>query len=105
MVLTVLAILAKMDSVYRYRQELMRTITATEAKNRLGAIMDSALSEPVMIEKSGRKSVVILAVSEYERLTALEDAYWAIRALKAEAAGFASVEEVSSLIEDAGVQA
>ena len=28
----------------------MKTITATEAKNKLGAVMDSALVEPVMIE-------------------------------------------------------
>lgn len=45
----------------------MKTITATEAKNRLGAVMDSALVEPIMIEKSGRNSVVIIAVAEYER--------------------------------------
>lgn len=83
----------------------MKTITATEAKNKLGAVIDAALAEPVMIEKSGRNSVVILAVSEYERLIAMEDAYWATRALKAEAAGFASAEEAAKLIEDAGAQA
>ncbi len=80
----------------------MKTITATEAKNKLGAVMDSALVEPVMIEKSGRNSVVIMAASEYERLTAMEDAYWAARAAKAEAGGFASANEVAKLIEDAG---
>jgi prevent-host-death family protein len=80
----------------------MKTITATEAKNKLGAVMDSALVEPVMIEKSGRNSVVIMAASEYERLTAMEDAYWAARATKAEAAGFATADEVAKLIEDAG---
>lgn len=80
----------------------MRTITATEAKNKLGAVMDSALVEPVMVEKSGRVSVVILSASEYERLTAMEDAYWAARAAQAQAAGFASADEVAELIEDAG---
>lgn len=79
----------------------MKTITATEAKNKLGTFIDLALAEPVMIEKSGRKSVVILSATEYERLTAMEDAYWAIRALKAEAAGFATAEEVAKLIGDA----
>ena len=80
----------------------MKTITATEAKNKLGAVMDSALVEPVMIEKSGRKSVVIMAATEYERLTAMEDAYWSARALRAEAGGFAAAEQVAKLIEDAG---
>lgn len=80
----------------------MKTFTATEAKNKLGAVMDSALVEPVMIEKSGRNSVVIMAASEYERLTAMEDAYWGARAARAEAAGFATPDEVTKLIEDAG---
>jgi len=77
----------------------MKTISATEAKNRLGAVMDSALVEPVMVEKSGRPSVIIVSAQEYERLTALEDAYWAGRAAKAEAGGWASAAEVSELIE------
>ncbi|MBC8000658.1 MAG: type II toxin-antitoxin system Phd/YefM family antitoxin [Leptolyngbya sp.] len=80
----------------------MKTITATEAKNRLGAVMDSALVEPVMVEKSGRNSVVIMAATEYERLIAMEDAYWAARAVKAESGGFATAAEVAQLIEDAG---
>jgi prevent-host-death family protein len=80
----------------------MKTITATEAKNKLGAVMDSALVEPVMIEKSGRNCVVIMAASEYERLIAMEDAYWAARAVKAEAGGFATAEQVAKLIEAAG---
>ncbi len=80
----------------------MKTFTATEAKNKLGAVMDSALVEPVMVEKSGRNSVVILSAHEYERLLAIEDAYWAARAIKAEAGGFATKTEVKKLVEDAG---
>ena len=63
--------------------------------------MDSALVEPVMVKKSGRSSVVIMSVAEYERLTAFEDSYWANRALKAEAAGYASADEVQQLLKDA----
>ena len=81
----------------------MKTITATEAKNKLGAVMDTALVEPVMVEKSGRSSVVIMSAVMYERFLALEDAYWAARALKAESNGFASPTEVLKLIEDAVV--
>jgi len=79
----------------------MKTITATEAKNRLGAVMDSALLEPVMIEKSGRNFVVILGAAEYERLVALDDAYWAARAIKGETGGFATRKQVQKLLADA----
>ncbi len=77
----------------------MKTINATEAKNRFGAVMDMDLAEPVMVQKSGRSSVVMLSAAEYERLTAMEDAYWAARAVKAEASGFVSADEVKKLIE------
>jgi prevent-host-death family protein len=79
----------------------MKTVTATEVKNTFGTVMDSALVEPVMVKKSGRSSVVILSVAEYERLTTIEDSYWANRALKAEASGYASAKDVQQLMKDA----
>jgi hypothetical protein len=54
-----------------------------------------------MVEKCGRNSVVIIAATEYDRLIAMDDAYWAARAVKAEAGGFATEAEVKKLIEDA----
>ena len=56
-------------------------VTATELKNRLGRYIDAAMREPVIVEKSGRNAVVILSYADYERLEALEDAYWGARAL------------------------
>jgi prevent-host-death family protein len=79
----------------------MKTINATEVKNKFGAVMDIAQAEPVMIQKSGRSSVVMLSAAEYERLMMMEDAYWAARAVKAEASGFATGASVNKLIEDA----
>ena len=81
--------------------EFVKTIAATEAKNKFGMVMDSALVEPVLVQKSGRSSVIILSIAEYERLTTIEDAYWAARAVKAEASGFASEADVKKLIEHA----
>jgi prevent-host-death family protein len=78
----------------------MKTVTSTEVKNTFGAVMDSALVEPILVQKSGRSSVVILSITEYERLSAMEDAYWASRALKAEADGFVPVSDVDQLIRD-----
>jgi len=68
-------------------------ITATEVKNHFGEYLEGAISEPVVIEKTGRPVVVMLSVKEYERLTALEDAYWAEKALKAEKTGYVGKTE------------
>lgn len=43
----------------------------------------------------------MLSATEYDRLLAMEDAYWASRAVKAEAGGFVTDAEVKKLIEDA----
>jgi prevent-host-death family protein len=41
-----------------------------EAKNQLSAVIDAALtSSPQVISRRGRPSVVVLSVTEYERLT------------------------------------
>lgn len=43
-------------------------VTATEAKNRLGHVLEQAQREPVFIGKSGRRHSVVLSVEQYERL-------------------------------------
>ena len=72
--------------------------TATEVKNRFGEFMEKAQREPVIVEKNGRSSVVLMSHEEYERLTRLEDAHWAALAEQAKARGFASREEVDELL-------
>ena len=62
--------------------------TATEIKNHFGQYLDESILEPVFIEKTGRPVAVMLSAKEYKRLTDLEDAYWAQKALKAEKAGY-----------------
>jgi prevent-host-death family protein len=47
----------------------MLHLAASEVKQRLGKYMESALTEPVVIEKSGRPAVVMLSITEYERLS------------------------------------
>jgi prevent-host-death family protein len=49
----------------------MKTMSAREAKNAFGLMIDAARAEPVLIEKHGRGVVVVISVEEYERLTAL----------------------------------
>lgn len=47
----------------------MKSISAREAKNRFGYLIDIARQEPVRIEKHGRPVVIVLSVEEYERLS------------------------------------
>lgn len=48
----------------------MKTVPATEAKNRLGAILDDAQREPVVIRRQDRDIAVVLSMADYERLRA-----------------------------------
>jgi prevent-host-death family protein len=43
-------------------------VTATEAKNKLGQVLETAQREPVFIEKAGRRHSVVLSVELYEEL-------------------------------------
>ena len=47
----------------------MKTLSAREAKNGFGSLIDTARHEPVLIEKHGRPVVVVLSVEEYEKIT------------------------------------
>jgi antitoxin Phd len=87
--LTKTAILAKISTM---------DITATELKNRLGQYLDAAETEPVIIEKSGRKKSVLISHAMYERLVALEDAKWGERARKAELRGYVGQKAVKKLL-------
>lgn len=46
----------------------MKTVAATEAKNRLGAILDAAQREPVVIRRQDRDIAVLLSMADYDRL-------------------------------------
>jgi len=47
-------------------------LTATEAKNRLGRVLEQAQSQPVFIEKSGRRHSVVISAQRYEELLRAE---------------------------------
>ena len=72
--------------------------SATEVKNRFGEFMEKARHEPVMVEKTGRKYVVMVNHEEFERLQALEDQHWAMAAAEAEKSGFIGQEETMKLL-------
>jgi prevent-host-death family protein len=47
----------------------MKSMSAKDAKNAFGLLLDTARAEPVTIEKHGRAVVVVLSVEEFERLS------------------------------------
>ena len=49
-------------------------VTATEAKNRLGQVLEEAQREPVFIEKAGRPHSVVLSSERYAALLRAETA-------------------------------
>ena len=48
----------------------MKKVAATEAKNRLGALIDDAQREPVVIQRQDRDVAVILSMAEFDRIRA-----------------------------------
>ena len=48
----------------------MKSVAATEANNRFGAILDDAQREPVVIRRQDRDIAVVMSMAEYERLRA-----------------------------------
>lgn len=57
-----------LDIMALIRRATMQRMSAREAKNGFGRLIDTARAEPVAIEKHGRPVVVVLSVEEYERL-------------------------------------
>ncbi len=47
---------------------IMRTVSATDAKQRLAAVLDAAQREPVLIRRQNRDVAVVLSAEEYRRI-------------------------------------
>lgn len=58
--LTNLSIMSKLD--------IMQIVSATDAKQRLAALLDAAQRGPVLIQRQKRDVAVIMAAEEYERM-------------------------------------
>ena len=46
----------------------MRSVSATDAKQRLAALLDAAQREPIVIRRQNRDVAVIMSAEEYERI-------------------------------------
>ena len=54
--------------------DIKRTVSATDAKQRLAALLDAAQREPVVIRRQNRDVAVIMSAEEYERTRGLNGA-------------------------------
>lgn len=66
---------------------------ATKFKNHFGEYIQKVYQEPVIIEKSGKPSAVLISYNTFERLLNLEDFYWGMKAEKATKEGFLGTQE------------
>lgn len=51
----------------------MKSMSAKDAKNEFGRLLDTARAQPVVVQKHGRPVVVVLSIEEFERLKELEN--------------------------------
>jgi prevent-host-death family protein len=84
----------------RHGSITMKTMSAKEAKDAFGLLLDTAQREPVTITKKGREVAVLVSKTDFERLEALEDAYWGALAGEARQEGFVGREESERLLNE-----
>lgn len=84
----------------------MKSVTATEAKNRLGVVLEDAQRGPVVIRRQDRDVAVVLSMADYQRLRSGNvRAFLELRdevAAEAEAKGLTQARLDALLAEDAG---
>ena len=80
----------------------MTAVTATELQSKTGSIIDQALTSPVQVTRNKRSVIVLISTKEYQRLKAMEDAYWGEMANLAVNMESASKEEIDKLLKRLG---
>ena len=82
----------------------MKTVTAADAKNRFGQLLDIAQREPVTVTKQGRPAAVMLSVEDYQRIrgAARDRLLDTVRELQAAASAAGLTEEaLEGILSDA----
>ncbi len=78
----------------------MKTLGASEAKNRFGELLDLARREPVQIAKKGRSVAVMMSIEEFERFLDLENQFLALKADQARQEGLIGITESEALLSE-----
>jgi prevent-host-death family protein len=66
---------------------------ATQFKNHFGEYLQKSYQEPIIVEKSGKPSAVLISYALFEKFFQLEDRYWGMLAERAVKEGFLGVAE------------
>jgi antitoxin Phd len=74
----------------------MREAAATDVKNKSGQMLETAMTEPIAIEKKGRPVAVMMSITEYQRLVEIEDRYWGEKAREAIEEGFVKEKDTQA---------
>jgi prevent-host-death family protein len=74
-------------------------INATSFKNHLGRYLEFSVREPVIVEKAGRASAVLISFEEFEKLSQYEDFYWSMQAAQSEKGGYLGVKETAKRLQ------
>lgn len=77
--------------------KIMKTVSSTEARQELSAVISTAESEPVTITKKNKPAAVLMSSTRYQELKRLEDILYAKAAELAIQEGFAPKEDVEAL--------
>ena len=56
-------------SLVRVDSERMKTLTITAARKRFGAMLDSAMHEPILITRKNGKGAVVMSAETYGGMT------------------------------------
>jgi len=74
----------------------MKIVSAIDAKNRFGQLLEAARREPVTVTKKGRPAAVMLSIEDYERMRGAARAglLESVRRMQKEAAEQGLTEEV-----------
>jgi prevent-host-death family protein len=69
------------------------SFTVSEAQKNFDHLLELAQKNPVKIERNGRPVAVMISHEEFERMEAMEDAWWARQAQEASKEGFFDQKE------------
>ncbi|MBF0540952.1 MAG: type II toxin-antitoxin system Phd/YefM family antitoxin [Nitrospirae bacterium] len=76
----------------------MKTIKSTDIQRKFGLHLESALIEPIVIERNGRAAAAMISIKYLEQLQELEDRYWADKALEAQKSGYVDHEKAQEAL-------
>jgi prevent-host-death family protein len=69
------------------------SLTVSEAQNNFDKLLELAQKNPVKIEHNGHTVAVVISYRQFERMEAMEDAWWARQAEEASKEGFLDQKE------------